>query len=105
MNIPGFQSFSEQLDTFFHAVSTESDAVFSLRLIEAVDMGNSMHEQFTLLFRGPEEPILPQMIYTLKHSDLDEVSLFLVPVGKNQEGVLYEAVIHRFKEAPLPTSP
>jgi hypothetical protein len=47
---------------------------------------------FTLLFRGPFEPILPQRIYALEHRELGKLELFLVPVGRDEHGTSYEAV-------------
>lgn len=47
--------------------------------------------QFSLVFRGPGEPILPQGSYALVHEELGELELFLVPIGRDSEGVRYEA--------------
>ena len=47
---------------------------------------------FSLLFRGPMTPILPQRIYPLEHAQLGVFELFLVPVGPDQHGMCYEAV-------------
>ena len=35
--------------------------------------------QFSLVFRGPATPVLPQGTYRLSHADLGELELFLVP--------------------------
>ncbi|MEO8334728.1 MAG: hypothetical protein ABI664_07140 [bacterium] len=47
---------------------------------------------FSLLFRGPAGGHLPQDIYDLKSDDLDVPGVFLVPLGPDAEGMLYEAV-------------
>lgn len=48
---------------------------------------------FSLFFRGPVEPLLPQKIYELRHSAFGEpLSMFLVPIGRIREGIQYEAV-------------
>jgi hypothetical protein len=52
------------------------------------------YESFSLLFQGPAEPFLPQAIYPLEHAQLGAFALFLVPVGKNAAGFLYEAVLN-----------
>jgi hypothetical protein len=39
---------------------------------------------------------LPQQIYLLKHAELGALSLFLVPVGLDEQGARYEAIINRF---------
>jgi hypothetical protein len=47
---------------------------------------------FSLLFRGPVEPVLPQRIYRLKHESVEAIEIFIVPVGRDQSGTTYEAV-------------
>ena len=47
---------------------------------------------FSLLFRGPLAPILPQRIYSLAHAELGTFDLFLVPIGPDAQGMRYEAV-------------
>ena len=47
--------------------------------------------QFSLVFRGPATQPLPQQTYRLRHAELGELDLFLVPLGPDAEGMLYEA--------------
>lgn len=50
-------------------------------------------QPFSLFFRGPLQPHLPQMTYTLTNPGFDEpLTIFLVPVGRNADGFEYEAV-------------
>jgi len=49
---------------------------------------------FSLIFIGASDLILPQMIYRLRHDEMGEVSIFLVPIGKDQRGVSYQAVFN-----------
>lgn len=51
-------------------------------------------QPFSLIFRGPFSPILPQRIYSLKQESLGESSIFLVPIGPDAEGQRYEAVFN-----------
>jgi hypothetical protein len=55
-------------------------------------------EQFSLLFLGAIEPLLPQGTYIFAHANLGELPLFTVPIGKNREGVQYEVCISRSTE-------
>ena len=90
-----FQDFVPYLHTRFR-VATLDD--YELTLTEANDLSRERTEQFSLIFTCPVLPWLPQGIYTLtpsgdaKHS---EISLFLVPIGPNDEGMRYEAVFSR----------
>jgi hypothetical protein len=47
---------------------------------------------FSLLFRGPSDPVLPQHIYKLEHNTLGVLEIFLVPVGTDETGTTYQAV-------------
>jgi hypothetical protein len=47
---------------------------------------------FSLLFRGPVDPVLPQSIYRLEHESLDPMEIFIVPVARDEAGTSYEAV-------------
>ena len=47
---------------------------------------------FSLIFRGPCDPILPQKTYPMTHPELGRFDLFVVPVGRDQAGTRYEAV-------------
>lgn len=49
-------------------------------------------EAFSILFGGPREAMLPQAIYRLEHDSLDQLDIFLVPVGPDEAGQRYEAV-------------
>jgi hypothetical protein len=47
--------------------------------------------QFSLTFRGPATPFLPQGTYELSHAELGELPLFLVPLGPQDDDMRYEA--------------
>jgi hypothetical protein len=49
---------------------------------------------FSLLFRGPGDCYLPQRIYPVEHGQLGTLSIFLVPLGPDGEGMLFEAVFN-----------
>jgi hypothetical protein len=48
---------------------------------------------FSLIFHGPREPARPQGIMRLSHAELGDDDLFLVPLGPDERGMRYEAVI------------
>jgi hypothetical protein len=47
---------------------------------------------FTVLFRGPAQPLLPQRIYHVEHESVGAMEIFIVPVGQDGSGTTYEAV-------------
>ena len=54
-------------------------------------------ENFSLLFYGPLQPVLPQCIYRLNHDALGSMEIFLVPLGPDAESMQYEAVFNRIR--------
>lgn len=95
------ESFTGLVGDTFRA-SGDDEATHDLRLVEATDhedrFGRFMPEgsraPFSLVFLGPAEPVMPQAIRRLEHPSLGELEIFLVPIGKNAEGVRYEAVFN-----------
>ncbi|HYX70549.1 MAG TPA: hypothetical protein VE825_15550 [Terriglobales bacterium] len=58
---------------------------------------------FSLMFRGPADPVYPQGIYPMQHAALGKMDFFLVPVARQETGVQYQAVFNRMiKAAPAP---
>jgi hypothetical protein len=49
-------------------------------------------EPFSLIFRSQSQLVLPQRSYKLRHPEMGDLDVFLVPVGKDVQGVLYQAV-------------
>lgn len=47
---------------------------------------------FTLLFRGPPDPVLAQQICRLENATVGQLEIFIVPVGRDADGTDYEAV-------------
>jgi hypothetical protein len=54
--------------------------------------GAAAREQFSLHFRGPLSPQLPQKIYRLTHDQLGVMDIFLVPIARDPSGMTYEAI-------------
>ena len=50
---------------------------------------------FSLVFAGPLLHFLPQRTYLFEHEKLGAFDLFIVPIGKDQDGFRYEAVFNR----------
>lgn len=94
--------FSKHLQTKFH-VRQDADNQIDLELDE-VKPYSSRHqehegmERFSAFFIGPPQPLLPQMIYLVKHEQMGEFELFLVPVSRVERGFRYEAVFNYFRK-------
>ncbi len=78
-------------------------AFVELKLVEALELGpkpprlvkaGSRASAFSLRFRGPDQPFLPQQVWRLGHPQLGELRIFLVPIGREDDGFLYEAIFN-----------
>ncbi|WP_306025746.1 DUF6916 family protein [Oceaniradius stylonematis] len=65
-----------------------------LEIAEINPMGQSQREggAFSVVLRGPREPVVDQATHHLVFEDDGPIDLFLVPVGEDALGMLYEAV-------------
>jgi hypothetical protein len=87
--------FAEYVGTPFEVLDDPSN-VFCLTLTRVVEHLRTEHsEAFSIFFQGPLVPFLPQGIRKLKHQDLGELNIFLVPIGQDQDGFQYEAVFNQ----------
>jgi hypothetical protein len=80
-------------DTF--TIRLSDDEREELRLSELTDRGGNEHyEQFSLLFQGSGYRFLPQSLYEFNHPTIGTEYWLLVPIGKNDEGYIYEAAFN-----------
>jgi hypothetical protein len=93
--------FAECLGTTFR-IRTEPEVVLEIVLLEANALtarggsrgGAMRREPFSLIFRGPRGPWLPQRIHRLEHDKLGTLDIFLVPIGPDEQGMRYEAIFN-----------
>jgi uncharacterized protein DUF6916 len=92
------ETFTPHVGSEFKA-AVDGGKSLALALVE-VQPGPSSPQvlQFSLVFRGPLEPVLPQRVVQLQHPRLGELDLFLVPIAKEAQGIMYQAVFNRFRE-------
>ena len=94
------QSFEPLVGARFECRRPEDDLVNGCELREAVALrgdpaGGNPRAPFSLLFLAAVEELLPQQIYSLTHPDFPEaLSMFLVPIGQVDGGLLLEAVFN-----------
>lgn len=90
-----YDQFAKLAGTSFHLA--QGGQRYELQL---VSVGKVMESQaarlkrnaFSLFFLGPHEPLFEQRIYRLEHEQLEALEIFIVPVGHDAAGILYEAV-------------
>jgi hypothetical protein len=95
------QYLGETFQLQFSSQTSQEITSVALKLLEAMpyktNLGEleSMRSQrtpFSLTFQGPLATVLTQKIYTLEHTEMGKLDIFLVPVARRQDGMLYEAI-------------
>ena len=86
--------FSRALNSEF--VTKSATNVFGFELI-ALEEGrsNPNFESFSLLFRAPVNTASEQQVYAMSHPNLGQLDLLLVPIKRDSDGVIFEAVFNR----------
>jgi len=87
--------FSEHVEESF-AFAHPALAGLSLQLVAVTALPDhgGPRQPFSITFRGPQAPLLPQRTYRLEHGTLGALDVFIVPVGREAGGVGYEAVFN-----------
>jgi len=92
------EALIENLNSKFH-MPFPSGETLELELIEVVDHQSAPgQEQFSAFFRAPLNAPLMQGIYQLEHAQFGSFGIFLVPVGRDERGVEYEALFNRLAD-------
>src|SRR5580658_8422780 len=91
------QTFAAAANQSFDVAMGEASMPFTLVEVKPLPIQpypGMMREPFSLTFRSESQVVLPQRIYAMKHANLGRLDIFLVPVGRDKAGVLYQAVFN-----------
>jgi hypothetical protein len=93
-----FEDFADKLGEVF-VVSEQGVPAIPLTLTEAEPLPARMgmpgvRPPFSLIFLGKDPRVLPQRLYRLDHGGLGVLTIFLVPIGKDEHGVSYQAAFN-----------
>ncbi len=93
-----FEDFADKIGSAFLLREQDATGVsLILRAAEALNpaMGlRGARPPFSLVFLGKDPRVLPQRVYHMEHEQLGALEIFLVPVGKDAEGVSYQATFN-----------
>jgi hypothetical protein len=85
-----FRPLREQV---FHVTASSGQRMdVSLIEVNSATHQGAGRQQFSLIFRGPGDPVWPQGIYCVENDALGKLDIFLVPVARTSDHVDYEAV-------------
>jgi hypothetical protein len=92
-----FESFSPHLNTAFALQLGE--ATVDLTLTEAIKQPlrpfpGMVREPFSLYFRSASQDVLPQGTYAFVHDGMGQLEICIVPIGREPQGIVYEAVFN-----------
>ena len=93
-----FEDFADKLEQVF-VISDQNVPAIPLTLAEAELLRTragmpGIRPPFSLVFLGKDPRVLPQRIYHMQHADLGMLEIFLVPIGKDAQGVSYQATFN-----------
>jgi hypothetical protein len=93
------EMFANLIDKEFIVDVDDSHSV-GMELIEIYDIEDSKggkvssRTPFSLVFRGPDEPIYPENTYRFEHEELGTHDILITPAGPDTDGMRYEAVFN-----------
>jgi len=93
-----FEDFADKVGEVF-AVGEADVPAIPLTLAEAQPLPPryglpNARPPFSLIFLGKDPRVLPQRLYRLEHGEMGAVTIFLVPIGKDAQGVSYQATFN-----------
>ena len=95
MELLTLEHFAGHVNDTFSAALNDGEVPFELveaRALPATPGATRM--PFSLLFRNGSAFLFPQQVYRMQHAKLGEVGIFLVPVAREREGFLYQALFN-----------
>jgi len=97
--ILAFEDFADKVGEVF-VISEQDVPAIPLTLTEAQPLSPAVAPRgvrrppFSLIFLARDPRVLPQRIYRMEHNGLGDLSIFVVPVAKNADGVTYQATFN-----------
>jgi len=92
-----YETMKDQVGTTFQVRA--GDQTFDFVLVKALKVMESeaarlKRSAFSLHFRGPAAPLIPQQILNVRHPSFgdEEQEVFFVPISREPAGYVYEAV-------------
>lgn len=96
MELLTLEHFAGHVNETYSAQLNDSEVPFVL--VEARALSTrpqpGVRAPFSLLFRNSSAFLFPQQTYVMRHASIGEVGIFLVPVAREQQGFLYQAIFN-----------
>src|SRR3989442_9251442 len=89
------EEFSKHLHTKFRVRLSETEAIEAELTEVSEHMVSPRQERFSIIFHTSNETFLGQGMRTFEHEQMGSFDLFIVPLGRDEQGTPYEAVFNR----------
>lgn len=97
MEIVTLSHFADCVGSAFDLDLGESSVALTLaeaRPLPETGFPGMRRSPFSLMFRSGSQVVLPQQLYKLKNVTLGKLEIFLVPVARDKEGIVYQAIFN-----------
>jgi len=94
------EEFSKHIGTQFSVGLGDREVNLTLAEVKGYRAGPTEQEgleRFSVFFDGPQDSLLPQQNFQMRHERMGEFDIFLVPI-KDGEGFRYEAVFNYYRD-------
>jgi Domain of unknown function (DUF6916) len=92
-----FEFFSPHVNSTFALGLGEASVELTLTKAQKLTVHpfpGMMREPFSLFFRSSMAVVLPQRIYPFKHDALGDLDIFIVPIARDPQGIVYQALFN-----------
>jgi hypothetical protein len=97
MAVASIETFAAAANQAFDVIVGEATMPFTLVEVKPLPLNPApglMRAPFSLIFRSESQVVLPQRIYPMKNDAVGRMDIFIVPIGRDPKGVLYQAVFN-----------
>ena len=96
MELLTIDHFAGCVNETFRAALNDGDIEFVLVEAQVLPKPppNAVRVPFSLLFRNTAVFLFPQQIYRMTHPRIGGFDIFLVPIAREREGFLYQAIFN-----------
>lgn len=97
MDLLTLEHFAPYLNDTFTASLVDGEVPFVLveaRPIPTPANYAGLRAPYSLLFRNSSALLFPQQTYPMRHEKMGQFGMFLVPIARDREGFIYQAVFN-----------
>lgn len=88
-----FENINDNVFTiFFDLDNSIVSELIEVKSINSHTLAKGQAEPFSLVFQVKDDRVFEQNTFQIQHKELGDLTLFLVPIGADENGVRYEAV-------------